>query len=260
LAELLLSDGADAVMVGAVAARAGWSLPGLAAVVLVSSDSEVARALLDRLGDSCLRLRRGQVLLSIVPGPAGRGWRHRLATALRGVAAVVGHAVPLHELPTSLRFAELAARLQQSRVLLDDPVFVDEHLDAILVHHDEMLLAAVRQRYLGPLARLPGATRDRLSETLRSWLMNMGNRSAVASELHVHPQTVRYRLARLRELFGSALDDPTTRAALLLALAWGPAITEADIPPTSSVPEQQQVRLPQQQRTQRYPAPFATGE
>jgi hypothetical protein len=58
--------------------------------------------------------------------------------------------------------------------------------------------------------------------------MNMGNRKAVADELHVHPQTVRYRLTQLRELFGSALDDPATRAALLLALAWGPATTESD--------------------------------
>jgi hypothetical protein len=58
--------------------------------------------------------------------------------------------------------------------------------------------------------------------------MNMGNRKVVADELHVHPQTVRYRLTQLRELFGSALDDPATRAALLLALAWGPATTESD--------------------------------
>lgn len=58
--------------------------------------------------------------------------------------------------------------------------------------------------------------------------MNMGNRKAVADELHVHPQTVRYRLTQLHELFGSGLDDPATRAALFLALAWGPATTESD--------------------------------
>ncbi|MGH3975568.1 MAG: helix-turn-helix domain-containing protein [Pseudonocardiaceae bacterium] len=33
---------------------------------------------------------------------------------------------------------------------------------------------------------------------------------------------VRYRLTQLRELFESALDDPATRAALMLALAWSP--------------------------------------
>ena len=40
----------------------------------------------------------------------------------------------------------------------------------------------------------------------------------MAAELHVHPQTVRYRLARLRERFGDALDDPSARFELALAL------------------------------------------
>ena len=40
----------------------------------------------------------------------------------------------------------------------------------------------------------------------------------MAAELHVHPQTVRYRLARLRERFGERLDDPEARFELALAL------------------------------------------
>ena len=45
----------------------------------------------------------------------------------------------------------------------------------------------------------------------------------MAADLHVHPQTVRYRLKQLRELFGPDLDgDPDTRLRLTLALAWGP--------------------------------------
>src|SRR5947209_4306483 len=144
LAELLLSDRCDMAALRIAAARAKWTLPRHAAVVLINPDNEVGRVLLDRLDDSCLQLRRPQMLVTIVPDPEGPG------------------------------------------------------------------------------------RRKRLSATLKSWLMNMGNRKAVADELHVHPQTVRYRLDRLRELFGPALDDPATRAALLLALAWGPAVTEAD--------------------------------
>ncbi len=227
LAELLLSDRSDTAAVRAAAARAGWSLPQQAAVVLIAPDKQVAR-MQDRLDDSCLRLQRPQMLVAIVPDPSGPGRRKRLETALRGAAAVVGATVPLDRLPSSVGLAELAVRLQQERILSDDPLFVDEHLDAMVVHRDHRLLAALRQQYLAPLAQLPAPTRDRLSETLRSWLMNMGNRKAVADELHVHPQTVRYRLGRLRELFGSALDEPATRAALLLALAWGPAVPESD--------------------------------
>jgi DNA-binding PucR family transcriptional regulator len=163
-----------------------------------------------------------------VPDPDGPGQRNRLASALRGTGAVVGVTVSPEQLPASVRLAELAMRLQQTQILTDDPLFVDEHLDAIVVHRDERLLTTLRCQYLAPLASLPAATRARLAETLRSWLMNMGNRKAVAEELHIHPQTVRYRLGQLRESFGSALEQPATRAALLLALAWGPAAAECD--------------------------------
>jgi DNA-binding PucR family transcriptional regulator len=39
----------------------------------------------------------------------------------------------------------------------------------------------------------------------------------------VHPQTVRYRLAGLREAFGGALDDPGQRLELAIALRAGRA-------------------------------------
>ncbi|MDQ3827492.1 MAG: helix-turn-helix domain-containing protein [Actinomycetota bacterium] len=226
LAELLLSDRCDTAALRSAAARAGWTLPRHVAIVLITPDNEVGRVLLDRLDEGCLQLRRPEMLVTIVPDPEGPGRRKRLATALRGAGAVVGVTVPLDRLPASMGLAEHALRLKHA--LPDDPLFVDEHLDAMLVHRDDRLLAALRQQYLAPLASLREGTRDRLCETLKSWLMNMGNRKAVADELHVHPQTVRYRLDQLRELFGAALDDPATRAALLLALAWGPAVTEAD--------------------------------
>ena len=43
----------------------------------------------------------------------------------------------------------------------------------------------------------------------------------MAGELHVHPQTVRYRMAQLRELFGERLDDAEERFQLALALRVG---------------------------------------
>ena len=44
------------------------------------------------------------------------------------------------------------------------------------------------------------------------------DRARRPTELGVHPQTVRYRLARLRELLGDKLDDPETRFEISLAL------------------------------------------
>jgi DNA-binding PucR family transcriptional regulator len=136
---------------------------------------------------------------------------------------VVGVPVPPDRLPASLHIAEIAARLQRTGVLTDDPVFTDEHLDAIIVHRDSRLLEALRAQVLGPLQRSTPTSRERLSETLGSWLRHMGDRQAIAAELHVHPQTVRYRLAKLHELFGDDLDDPEVRARMVLALSWGEA-------------------------------------
>src|SRR4029077_16818719 len=73
-------------------------------------------------------------------------------------------------------------------------------------------------RALQPLADLRPAQAERLAETLRSWLLHQGRRDGVAAELHVHPQTVRYRMTQLRELFGERLNDPHTTFELIVAL------------------------------------------
>ena len=57
-------------------------------------------------------------------------------------------------------------------------------------------------------ADLRPSTAEKLTETLRSWLLHQGRRDAVAAELFVHPQTVRYRVGQLRELYGDRLEDP----------------------------------------------------
>ena len=44
----------------------------------------------------------------------------------------------------------------------------------------------------------------------------------MSAELFVHPQTVSYRLNRLRQLLGDDLDDPTARFELLLVLTGAP--------------------------------------
>ena len=128
--------------------------------------------------------------------------------------------MPPELLARSLALAEIAARLTKEHLLSDDPVFVADHLDAIIVHRDRRLLDALGDPVLAPLEATPPSSRERLRETLRSWLRHMGDRKAMAEELHVHPQTVRYRMGRLHDLFGDTLDDPAVRARLMLALAW----------------------------------------
>ena len=61
--------------------------------------------------------------------------------------------------------------------------------------------------------------REKLTETLRAWLLHHGRRDDVAAALFVHPQTVRYRMGQLRDLYGDRLEDPDTVLALTIALA-----------------------------------------
>lgn len=226
LGELLLSEGSAPRAVAETAERARWTLPSTAAVVLVEPDNPVTPDLLARLPSSCLPVRRPNAVGVVLPDPSADG-RRLLSRALLGSGAVVGPSVVLASLPASLRVTQVAARLQRLGVLTDDPLFVDDHLDAVIVHRDPRLLEVLRARTLAALADLAPDARQRLEDTLRSWLWHMGDRQAVAAELHVHRQTVRYRLAQLQTLFGGALDDPTFRLKLLLALAWQPASSPA---------------------------------
>lgn len=223
LVGLLLSD-------RAAATRADWRLPDELAVVLVEPDNPIGHRALARMDSTHLVFNRPPLLGAVVAYPSSPGLRTRLANALRGAQAVVGVAVTPDWLPASLHVAEIAARLQHTGVLPHDPVFTDEHLDAIIVHRDARLLEALRTQVLRPLEGSTPSSRERLRETLVSWLRHMGDRQAIAADLHVHPQTVRYRLARLHELFGEQLDDPTTRARLGLALGWGAPHEQVAVP------------------------------
>ncbi|GCB43375.1 regulatory protein [Streptomyces sp. NL15-2K] len=93
-----------------------------------------------------------------------------------------------------------------------------DHLSTLLLYGDEPLLGQLQARVLGPLDSVSAGQRPRLAETLLAWLLSGSNVPDVAARLHVHPQTVRYRLRQLEKLFGDALHDPDTRLDLVLAL------------------------------------------
>jgi sugar diacid utilization regulator len=144
----------------------------------------------------------------------------RRAPPAAGAAAPAGRrsvrAAPWTRSPVSLERARRAGELVRSR---REVVDTDEHLAALVLSADPEALADLRARVLAPLADLPEATAERLAETLRAWLLHQGRREQVAAVLHVHPQTVRYRMTQLRELYGERLQDPEAVLELTVALA-----------------------------------------
>ena len=216
LLALLLSGTADGPSVTAAAAAAGWPVPE--EVVAVVVEEELAGGLRTRLGPDALVAPYGGEVVALVPAPARSAAREGLRSALVGWRAGVGPARPWADAPASLRLAQQAAALLTRGVVSTEPVFADEHLGALVVHRDAELLAALTSARLAPLDQLRESSRERFAETLLAWLQHRGERQHVAAALHVHPQTVGYRLGRLREMFGPVLDDPQGRFELELAL------------------------------------------
>jgi DNA-binding PucR family transcriptional regulator len=58
--------------------------------------------------------------------------------------------------------------------------------------------------------------------TLRVYINSFGDMRAAAKSLHLHPNSLRYRVKRLTEIGGLDLDDPKLRLALQLLLEMAP--------------------------------------
>jgi len=156
-------------------------------------------------------------------GPERRA-RLRAAAERAGARLALGPAVPLAEARRSLARAQALLALMQAGLAGNEALAAAErHELGLLLGSDPRLASEFAERRLDPLATVAGAaTRANLALTLRAWLRAPGQRKTIAEQLGVHPQTVRYRMARLRELFGSQLDDPDGRFELELALRLRP--------------------------------------
>jgi DNA-binding PucR family transcriptional regulator len=176
-------------------------------------------AITRRLGMDVLVGTDGEGVFLVLPDPDGPGRRVQLERAAAGELCALGPTVPAHEALRSLRWSRYLLRLtSRGAVAAEGLARVDEHLaDVIVLRNVELAQALVSSR-LGALDALAGSERERLLQTLEAWLGLQRRTPEVAAALHVHPQTVRYRIGKLRELLGEALQDPQGRFELELAL------------------------------------------
>jgi hypothetical protein len=221
LARLLLRDPpADPLDVEETARAAQWRLPTtLAAFAFPEADREriVPRLPADAIVDTV-----GGVVCALLPDPGRGGLRTQLQHAV-GVGgrrlAALGPAVPWGDAALSLARARAVLELSSEGAAPDHGVLdAADHTTALLLRSDRRLAQELVRTRLAPLAGLGAGARARMTATLAAWLAEQGRLQAIAERLHVHPQTVRYRLGRLRELFGDQLDDPQVRFELELAL------------------------------------------
>jgi purine catabolism regulator len=74
------------------------------------------------------------------------------------------------------------------------------------------------QDAIGPLLAYDEEHGTDLVKTLRAYLEQSQNLAQTAKELHVHYNTLRYRLDRIREVLGDVLDNQQQRLTIEVAL------------------------------------------
>ena len=214
---LLLRDPpTDDADLRAAAATVGWRIPRAAAAIACAEEQleRIARRL---PADTLVAALDGEGC-AIVPDPEGPGRATEVGGALAGRTAALGPAVGPAELSGSWALARAALRGAEAGVISEAPLRADDVLIDLLLFEGRAFVDRIAARRLAAFDELTPKARGRMAETALAYVREGGNAAAMARALDLHPQTVRYRLARLRELLGEQLDDPDARLELELAL------------------------------------------
>jgi hypothetical protein len=216
LARLLIQHPpADPAEVELAARDAGLELPDrLAAVVWAPRENDRTASWLP-LGS--LAVAEGELSYALVPDPDAPMRRAEISRAFGRRAAALGPSVPWQGAARSaMRATEVHRLMSAGTIEAAGLVRAEDHLTTLLIERDPSLLSELAERRLAPLTETTPAARARLLETLEAWLEHHGSVPEVARAIQVHPQTVRYRLNQLRNLFGDDLDDPDARFELMV--------------------------------------------
>jgi purine catabolism regulator len=172
---------------------------------------------LGRARASHLVTERDGTVVALVQGvePELRALLEQLLAGQPGAVAGIGRPfATLAEARHSHRDAELAVRGAARSAAPRALAFEDFDLGTLLV-------SEAQPAWLGPkveqlMAQLHA--NPPLHETLKSWFEHDLDIAAAAAALHLHPNSLRYRLTRIEELLGRPLRQPSTIAELHIAL------------------------------------------
>lgn len=213
LVKLLLAEPpVDVETVFAASRAVGWNAPERIRVIALNRPADRTARLPQGFAAGALSASDAKGPFLIVADDS------ELPTDLGGWQAAVGPLVPLTDARASLRIARRALDLVRRGLLAADEVIdCGEHRTMLTLFADDWLIDRLVERQLAPLEGLTERQRERMLVTLHEWLATRGHALEIAEHLGVHPQTVRYRVGKLQELFGARLDDPSCRFELALA-------------------------------------------
>jgi DNA-binding PucR family transcriptional regulator len=164
------------------------------------------------------RLRERGWPLTVTEGDrvVGLAWRPlALAELDEGPEAlmVIGRPTPRAELLDARD--ELVHLVEHGRRLgLRGAIEAEDHLLELLALRSPSVAGRLRASVLGPLSGLEHAE---LRRTLEALLRSRFDRAATSAALHIHRNTLAYRLRRIEEITGLDLGNPRDLARIYLA-------------------------------------------
>lgn len=218
-------------------AAAGWAPDVPLRVVAASAPDgrvELVAALLEEvLADVAPHALVGAVGEEVYAvAPSGPGWSQAARSALRAVEPGLGATRVLVGISSPVAAAGLrgaaeeasharrlgAGRGDRTCVVAGEEIAPHQLLLAGL---PEELRGSLRRRVLGPVLDYDAEHGTDLLGTLRVFLDCSGSWTTAAARLHVHVNTLRYRVGRVERLLGVDLSDFGHRVDLYLALRAG---------------------------------------
>jgi hypothetical protein len=213
---LLLAEPIDHGDLRKAALDAQWPIPhALAALACHADDLD---RIIRRLPEEVLAGTIEDQGCVLIPDAAAPGRARLIGAACGERIASLGPLCPPDNAAASWRRAQSALEAMQLGALPAGFCRAGEHLAAIAMFQARDPLRELARQRLAPLQPLTQTSRARMMATLRAYLEQRGSTPAMAEVLGVHPQTVRYRMRQLRNLFGEALDDPDARFELQAAI------------------------------------------
>lgn len=134
-----------------------------------------------------------------------------------GVSGAAPGSAALRGAVDEARHVRGLAELRQARVAVATADEVDSHMLLIASVPDDVR-QTFRTRVLGPVLRYDSSHSSELVSTLQVFLECSGSWQRTAELLHVHVNTLRYRMQRVEELTGRSLSSLEDRVDLFLAL------------------------------------------
>jgi hypothetical protein len=218
LAQALLA-GSSTLSLSEESIKAEWPLPAHYVVAVVQWPESDAMPLARAANHPLLSLTERGVTFVIAPADAASPLASSLADDDAVLRSAISPVVDVTGVPDAARWAERALTLASQGVLADARVIAcEDHLATLWLHAEPRLRDELVQSELEPLLAQPSNSRDVLSQTMLTWLTMRHSASALSKELDVHPQTVRYRLKRITEMFGPSVDDPDKSFLLTMLL------------------------------------------